>query len=55
MTRGPVALVLLVLAGGLIAADLGSSAPLNPYQAPPPWVLGSGLAPSGAHCTAGGG
>jgi hypothetical protein len=54
MTRLPVAFAMLVLIGGLIAADLGQSAPLNPHRAPPPWALGSGLAPAGAHCTAGG-
>lgn len=55
MTRAIVALGVLVLIGGVVAADLSQSAPLNPYQAPPAWALGSGLAPGGAHCSAAGG
>jgi hypothetical protein len=54
MRRGIVALGVFVLIAGVIAGDLTQSAPLNPFQAPPPWALGSGLAPSGAHCSAAG-
>lgn len=54
MTRAVVALGVLVLVGAVVAADLRASAPLNPYQAPPAWALGSGLAAGGAHCSAAG-
>ncbi len=44
---------------GLVAlfllADLGLSEPLDPFESPPPIALGSGLAPTGAHCSAGAG
>lgn len=41
---------------GLIAVvaltDLATSAPLNPFRAPPAIAFGSGQASSGAHCAA---
>jgi len=44
---------------GLIAlfllADLGLSEPLDPFESPVPIALGSGQAPTGAHCSAGAG
>lgn len=36
----------------LLLVDHAQSRPINPYQAPPPVALGSGLAPTAAHCTA---
>lgn len=36
----------------LLVVDYGQAQPINPYQAPPPVALGSGLAPTAAHCTA---
>lgn len=35
-----------------VALDAGASRPLNPFAAPSPAALGSGAAPSGAHCAA---
>lgn len=45
----------LLLLGLFVLADLGRSAPLDPFESPPPIALGSGQAPSGAHCSAGAG
>lgn len=45
---GGLALGLMVL---LVAADLLSAAPIDPYQAPYPTALGSGQAPGEAHCS----
>lgn len=50
MTRLSVALTALLLLGGMIAADLAGSEPLNPWRAPPLFALGSGSPVSGAHC-----
>ena len=36
----------------VFVADAMSSASLDPYRAPPFLALGSGKAPSGAHCSA---
>ncbi len=44
LSLGAVALVL--------ALDLATAVPLDPFQAPPPAAFGSGLAASGAHCAA---
>lgn len=52
MTRKPVALAVVLAIAATVAADLSRSAPLNPYQAPPLFALGSGQAASGAHCAA---
>jgi hypothetical protein len=46
---GYAALVFLFL---LLLVDHRQAQPINPYQAPPPIALGSGLAPTAAHCTA---
>lgn len=50
--RQTVGLGIFVLLGLLVVADLGASRPLDPFRAPPPSALGSGAAPSGAHCAA---
>ncbi|GGK41599.1 hypothetical protein [Salinarimonas ramus] len=50
--RQTVGLALLAALALLVAADIGTSAPLDPFRAPPPAALGSGAAPSGAHCAA---
>ncbi len=52
MTRRPVAMAVMALLAGMLGLDLATSAPLNPYQAPPLLALGSGMAASGAHCAA---
>lgn len=36
----------------LVVMDLLVAEPIDPYLAPYPVALGSGKAPSGAHCTA---
>ena len=36
----------------ILALDLATAVPLDPFQAPPPAAFGSGLAASGAHCAA---
>jgi hypothetical protein len=43
-----------ILAAGLVflALDIASSAPLDPFSAPPPAAFGSGAAPQAAHCAA---
>lgn len=46
---GALALALIVL---LMGVDLLTAVPIDPYQAPPPTALGSGEAPTAAHCTA---
>jgi len=51
MTRLPVVLALLAALAALLVFDLGTSAPLDPYAAPPLAALGSGQAASGAHCS----
>ncbi len=35
----------------LLIVDNAESTPINPFNAPPLVALGSGEAPSGAHCT----
>lgn len=46
---GYAALTFLLL---LLLVDHWHSQPINPYQAPAPIALGSGQAPTAAHCTA---
>lgn len=36
----------------LLIVDFRQAQPINPYQAPAPVALGSGQAPTAAHCTA---
>lgn len=52
MTRRAVAAGVLGLILAVLGLDLATSAPLNPYRAPPLLALGSGLAAGGAHCAA---
>ena len=52
ITRWHAVLLLLVMMAAVFVADALSSAPLDPYRAPPLFALGSGKAPSGAHCSA---
>lgn len=52
MTRRRVAFAVLAAILGLIVFDGADSTPLNPFQAPPAFALGSGQAASGAHCAA---
>lgn len=52
MIRRRVAFAVIAAVLGLIVFDGADSAPLNPYQAPPTFALGSGEAASGAHCAA---
>lgn len=42
----------MVFVLALLLVDHGQSRPINPYQAPAPVALGSGVAPTAAHCTA---
>ncbi len=46
---GGLSLILVLL---LLLVDHGQSRPINPYQAPAPVALGSGVAPTAAHSTA---
>lgn len=52
MTRLPVALAVFAALALTVALDIGGSAPLNPFVAPPAFALGSGQTASGAHCAA---
>jgi hypothetical protein len=52
MTRAVISAAVLASALLIVAVDLGASAPLNPFRAPPLLALGSGQAASGAHCAA---
>lgn len=52
LTRRLTALIALALIAGVVLADLATSAPFNPYRAPPAIALGSGQAAGGAHCAA---
>jgi hypothetical protein len=52
MTRYLIALMALAGVAVIIAADLATSAPLDPFRAPAAIALGSGQAAGGAHCAA---
>lgn len=52
MTRRSTMLGVALLLAGLIAFDLGASAPPDRFKAPPLLALGSGQAAGGAHCAA---
>lgn len=52
LTRRVTATAALALIGALVLGDLATSAPLDPFRAPPAIALGSGLAAGGAHCAA---
>lgn len=51
-TRRLTGFAALAFLGGLLILDQAVSEPLNPYQAPPIVAYGSGLASTGAHCSA---
>lgn len=51
-TRRLTAFVAIGLIAAVVLADLATSAPLDPFRAPPAIALGSGQATSGAHCAA---
>ena len=51
-TRRLTAFVALALIAAVVLTDLATSAPLDPFRAPPAIALGSGQATSGAHCAA---
>ncbi len=50
LNRAHAMLILLVVLGGFIGADLVQSLPIDPFQAPPPLAWGSGAAASGGFC-----
>ena len=52
-SRPLVGLAALVLIAGLVALDALQSMPIDPFTVPAPAALGSGEAPTGAHCSAG--
>lgn len=55
LTAKTLALLAVLLVGLVLVLDLWQSGPPNPYGAPPALAIGSGSAPSGAHCSAGAG
>lgn len=50
--RLAVAALILAATAALIAADLATSDPINPFAAPLPLAFGSGQSAGGAHCAA---
>jgi hypothetical protein len=52
LARPLVGLMALALLGGILALDLARAGAPDLFTAPPAFALGSGQAPSGAHCTA---
>jgi hypothetical protein len=52
MTRRLTMAAVATLMGALVGWDLATSAPLNPFKAPPVLALGSGQASQGGHCAA---
>jgi hypothetical protein len=52
LPRVSVGLIALVLISGILALDLAQNGAPDLFNAPPALALGSGQAPSGAHCTA---
>ncbi|TVQ53471.1 MAG: hypothetical protein EA355_13430 [Rhodobacteraceae bacterium] len=48
--RLAVAALILAATAALIAVDLATSDPINPFAAPPPLAFGSGQSGGGAHC-----
>ncbi len=50
--RPVVGLLALLLVGLIVGWDLAQGGLPDPFRAPPPVALGSGAAPSGAHCAA---
>ena len=52
LTRRWTATATLALIAAIVLVDLATSAPLDPFRAPPAIALGSGQAAGGAHCAA---
>jgi hypothetical protein len=52
LRREHAALLLFLLLGLLVWADLRPSPPVDPFAAPAPLALGSGQAAGGGHCAA---
>ncbi len=50
--RSIVAAAIIAAGTAIIAFDLATSEPINPYTAPPPLAFGSGEAAGTAHCAA---
>lgn len=53
MSRPVIGSLSLALVAALFLWDAGQAGLPDPFSAPPPVALGSGAAPTGAHCTAG--
>lgn len=53
LSRPTVGLIALALVAALVALDALRAEPVDPFTVPAPSALGSGQAPSGAHCSAG--
>jgi len=53
LARPAIGTLALALVASIVAIDALRAAPIDPFAAPPPVALGSGLAPGGAHCSAG--
>ncbi len=51
LTRPRVGLLALALMAAMIAWDAAHSGLPDPFRSPVPLALGSGAAPTGAHCT----
>lgn len=51
MSRPQIGTLALALVGALVVWDAVSLGLPNPFRSPPPVALGSGAAPTGAHCT----
>ncbi|MCB1394780.1 MAG: hypothetical protein H6898_09605 [Rhodobacter sp.] len=52
LSRPAVGLIALAALAALIAWDAARTGLPDPFRAPPALALGSGAAPTGAHCTA---
>lgn len=52
LARPRIGLMALALLAALVALDLARSGAPDLFTSPPALALGSGQAPSGAHCTA---
>lgn len=51
LQRPASAMCTMALVALILLADTRVALPINPFAAPPPAALGSGLPPAGAHCT----
>jgi hypothetical protein len=51
MTRPLIGTLALTLVAALVVWDAAASGLPDPFRSPPPVALGSGAAPTGAHCT----